>query len=419
MESRAPNQPKTRGRICVLRLGYYPEDARVPKEVRALCEAGYEVDVICLRRKGQKTRENVRGAQVYRLRHGHRRESLLRYLWEYGIGILKMFVFVTVFFFRRRYHCIQVNTLPDPLVFVTIIPRLFGAKILLDMHEPTPELFVTKYGSDKHKWAVKLITLLEQMSLKYATAVLTVNDRIKQRFVQRGADAQKMHIVRNVPEKDLWTGQSPRSTEGGFNLMIHGMIARRYGHETVIRALALVRDRIENVHLTIAGGGDDEERIQRLTGELGCSDIVSFLGWVPLTRIQELIASTDIGLVPLLRLPFSELCQPNKLFDFVSGKRAVIVSRLEAIEESFDDSCVMFCEPGSAEDLARCIMDLYENPEKRHNLAENAYRRYDAISWRHSKKTYLDVVDSLIDRNTESLSKETNNATDSLRCEVG
>ena len=409
----------TMDRICVIRLGYYPEDARVPKEVRALCEAGYQVDVLCLRRKGQKTRENLQGAHIYRLRHGHHRESLLRYLWEYTLGVLKMFALVTVLFSRHRYKCIQVNTLPDPLVFVTIIPRLFGAKILLDMHEPTPELFVTKYGPNRHKWALKLITLLEQMSLRYATLALTVNDTIKQRFAERGACAQKIHVVRNVPEKDFWTESAFQSTNGSLRLMIHGTIAERYGHETVIRAVALLRERITNLHLTIAGGGDDEEHIRRLVEELECSDIVTLSGWVSLARVRELIASADIGLVPLLRSPFSELCQPNKLFDFVSGKRAVIVSRQEAIEESFDDSCVTFFEPGNAEDLARCIMDLYQNPEKRRLLAENAFRRYQTISWHQNKKTYLSVVNSLIDRNTESLLKEPTNAKDSLRCEVG
>lgn len=395
MEHKKTTGHNKKGRICVIRLAYYPGDARVPKEVRALCESGYEVDVICLRDKGQSKQEKVQDAQVYRVGLQHRRRSLLGYLYEYLFGFLATFVLVNILFFRRRYHCIQVNTLPDVLVFVALIPRLFGAKVLLDMHEPTPELFMTKYSSHKYCWKVKLIAILEQISLRFATAVLTVNETIKQRFVERGTPAEKIHVVRNVPEQDFRT-ESDGITTDHFQLLIHGLISERYGQETAIRAVKLVRDKIRNIRLVIAGPGDNKERMEQLTRELGCDDIVHFTGWVPIPRIKELIGVTDVGLVPLLRTPFSELCQPNKLFELVSSQTAVIVPRLEAIEESFDESCAMFFEPGDSEDLARCIMGLYNDPAKREQLAENGYRRYTTISWMHSKRTYLQVVNGLL-----------------------
>ena len=108
------NEGKTgRGRICVVRHGYFPNDARVRKEVHALSESGYTVDVICLRHSGQKAREEVDGVRVYRLGRERRRGSPLRYICEYTAGFLKMLGLVTILFFRRRYACIQVNTLPD------------------------------------------------------------------------------------------------------------------------------------------------------------------------------------------------------------------------------------------------------------------------------------------------------------------
>ena len=62
-------------RICVIRHGYYPDDVRVRKEVHTLREAGYAVDVVCLRCKGQKTRENVQGKLQellpHTLKHGN------------------------------------------------------------------------------------------------------------------------------------------------------------------------------------------------------------------------------------------------------------------------------------------------------------------------------------------------------------
>ena len=388
-------------RVCFIRHGYYPRGPRVSKEVRALLESGYSVDVLCLRYNGQKKKEDMEGVRVYRLSHQRSRGSLLRYLYEYCLSFIKMTAMTTVLFFRNRYQCIQVNTLPDPLVFVTMIPRIFGAKVLLDMQEPAPELFITKYGSDKHRILLKLIILLEQLSLKYANAALTVNEILRERFIQRGAQGQKMHVVRNVPEEEFQPCMPKQTANDGLTLMTHGMIEERYGQEVIMRALPLVRDKVKHLQLFIAGYGQNEENLRKLAEKLGCSDIVTFTGLVPFSRIRELIAATDIGIVPLLRSPFSELCQPNKLLEYIACKKPVIASRLRAIEESFDDSCLIFFEPGNHEELAACILDLYRYPAKRQYLVRNAYNRFKPVRWKKTKKIYLNVVNSLAGRRAE------------------
>jgi len=382
--------------ICIIRHGYYPDDARVFKEARALCEAGYSVDLICLRRSGDKRKETVDGVHVYRLSHKHERGSLLQYLYEYGLSFCKSFLLITVSCFRRGYKCVQVNTLPDVLVFSTIIPRLFGRKVLLDMHEPAPELFVTKYGPGRYRRLYKFVVLIERLSIKYANEVLTVNEALRERLITRGAYGQKIHVIRNVPD-ERFRPKMPRQSFGKrLTLLTHGTIAERYGQEVIIRALSFLRGKNYDLQLLIVGDGENTEQVRSLAEQLGCSDIVTFIGRVPLCQIGEFINRANVGVVPLLRSPFSELCQPNKLFEYVAYRKPVIVSRLRAVEESFDDSCVMFFEPGNHEDLARCIVELYDNPEKQHELADNAYRRYESMSWSATKHVYLKLVKDLV-----------------------
>ena len=142
---------KLQPRLCVVRHGYFPDDIRVLKEVKALCEAGYSVDVICLKKQNEKYYEILENVHIYRIPLTHRRGSLLKYTFEYSLSFILMFILLTVKYFHRRYDCFQVNTLPDFLVFITVIPKLFGAKILIDLHEPVPELWITKYGENRFK----------------------------------------------------------------------------------------------------------------------------------------------------------------------------------------------------------------------------------------------------------------------------
>ncbi len=387
---------KTGMNICIVRHGYYPEDPRVFKEVRALHERGFSVDVVCLRKDGEKQKEIVDGVYVSRLSHQHRRASLFRYLFEYALSFLKMFFLVTGLFFHRHYKCIQVNTLPDPLVFLTIFPRMLGTKVLLDMHEPTPELFITKYGEGKFRFIYKMIVLMEQASIRYANQVLTVNEALRKKFIERGANGQKIHVVRNVPDEAFHMNKTERGSDRGFELITHGTIVERYGQGVIIRALPILRDKIGELHLSIVGDGENTEQVRSLVNELGCSDMVTFTGRVPFSRIGEYISAANVGIVPLLQSPFSDLCQPNKLFEYIAYKKPVVVSHLEAIEESFDDSCVMFFEPGDHEDLARCVIELYANPGKQHELVENAYERYEEIRWGKTKEIYLKVIENLM-----------------------
>jgi glycosyltransferase involved in cell wall biosynthesis len=305
-------------------------------------------------------------------------------------------VVVTILHFWRRYDLFQVNTMPDALVFTTSIPRLLGAKVLLDMHEPTPELWITKYGEKRLSALLKLLILIEQRAIKYADRVITVNERVRKRFIERGANGQKIDVIRNVPEEIFFKNTNSYKLQKEFTLITHGTIVERYGHEVIIRALPLLRNEISNLKVYIVGDGDYKNKIINLSKQLGCSDLISFSGYVPLAQVSQYILRSDVGLVSLLMNPFSDLCQPNKLFEYVALRKPVIASRLKAIEESFDDSCVLFFEPGNPEDLARCILELYSNPDKGKTLAENAYRRYEGIRWEKQKSVYLKNVEALL-----------------------
>ena len=116
--------------------------------------------------------------------------------------------------------------------------------------------------------------------------------------------------------------------------------------------------------------------------------------------LQELLKA-DIGIIAMKRSPYSELVDTNKMYEYIACRKPVIISRLPAVEDTFDESCVMFFEPGNHEDLARCIVELYNHPEKRKELSENAYHRYEKIRWRKAKKIYLKVIEELIGERKE------------------
>jgi len=400
-------QPETEGkrgpcrRVCFVRHGRYPDDPRSRKEANALVEAGYQVDVICLKDTDQPTRQVIDAVNVYRIPIRHRRAGVARYVWEYALSFVLFSVLLTFLHLRRRYECIHVATMPDFLVFTAVLPRWLGAKVLLDLHEPTPELWQTKFG-ERLRPLLRFQRRLEQSAIGYADATITVTPELRERVIERGASADKVFVVRNVCD-DRMLSAGPAAAmpteRGRFCLITHGSIEERYGHEEMIHAVAALRDRVPGLCLEILGCGEHLPQLVRLAGELGCCDRVEFAGYVPHDELIARLQAADVGVIAMRRSLYSELIDTNKMYEYMALRKPVIISRLRPVANVFDDSCVRFFEPGSTRDLSRCIVELFEDPQRRAELAANAYRRYATMRWEHTKDTYLQVVNGLVGLN--------------------
>ena len=133
-------------RTAMVVFSYYPLDVRVRRAAEAIVEAGMKVDLICLRGEGEPKREQVGGVNVYRINLKRKRATTLRYLWEYAYFILATFLLLSSLHLIRRYRIVHVHTLPDILVLSALLPKLTGAKVILDIHDIMPELYMRKYG---------------------------------------------------------------------------------------------------------------------------------------------------------------------------------------------------------------------------------------------------------------------------------
>ena len=69
----------------------------------------------------------------------------------------------------------------------------------------------------------------------------------------------------------------------------------------------------------------------------------------------------------------------------------------------------MFYEPDNEYDLARCILELYNSPEKRAVLAASGSAIYQKYRWPVMKNEYIKVYDTLLNGKTAVSSGENRN----------
>ena len=281
--------------------------------------------------------------------------------------------------------------MPDFLVFATLIPRLLGAKVTLQVYEPMPELWATKF---KSPLTITLLKLSEQWSLQYAHTAFTVTQSLKERLVSRGADPDKITVVLNVPDACLFGRVSPRSAPSngdGFTLICHGAIEERYGHDTMLQAIAAIRSSIPGLRLRITGDGSYRDAFLAQIEALGLQDRVQYLGYVSLDQLIAELGQADVGIVAQKASPYSHLVHTGKMYDYLAFGKPVIASRLDAVRAYFGEESLCFFTPGDPDDLARAILELFQQPDKRQMLIGNSQKLYDQYKWEKQKEIYLSV----------------------------
>jgi glycosyltransferase involved in cell wall biosynthesis len=386
-----------RGRIAIVRQTDHYE-LPVRREAEALARSGFDVEVLLMQRAGGPERETVDGVELTYLPASLRKSSKLRYVVDYARFFLRVMTTLTKRHLRRRYAVIQVNTMPDALVLSALVPKLLGARVVAYMHEPSPELAETILGPGL---VPRVLAVVEQLVLRFADRAIAVTDQLRERYVERGARADKIAVVLNAPDPanriGTWTPSGGgRAGDGTFTIICHGTVEDRYGQDTIVEAAAILRDELPQLRVVLVGRGKAVERLVRQISTASLDGVVQWEGWVTEERLNDLLHAADVGIVAQKASPYSHLVHTNKMIDFWIFGLPVIASRLRAVSDLYDDSVLEYYEPGDAADLARAIERLYRDPARRAELAANGRRAQEAYGWGVQRTRYLAVFDELL-----------------------
>jgi glycosyltransferase involved in cell wall biosynthesis len=217
---------------------------------------------------------------------------------------------------------------------------------------------------------------------------------MKENYVKRGANPSKLTVILNVPNPEFNAAQYKEIYQNKMNnrfvLVCHSTLVKRYGIHVAIKAMSIVKNKIHFAKLTILGRGEYEPELRRLIRDLDLEDQVDFRGFVPFDEMIKAIADSDLGIVPVEKNPYSDLVHTNKMFEYIAMKKPIIITRTKAVEDFMgsDDSCLKYFESGDEKDLARAILELYNNPEKREEMIINAYEKFESVRWEITKEDY-------------------------------
>jgi glycosyltransferase involved in cell wall biosynthesis len=405
-------------RICAITFDWYPFDVLVRRTAEAAADAGYTVDVICLRQPGEIARESCKGVRVHRIpMYRSFGRSLPRTLLDWCCFLVLAGMMVTRLHLRRRYDVIHVHNIPDFLVFCALIPKLLGAKIILEVQDVSPELLAAKAKGRMLRGAIiRFATWQERLSSAFADHVITVGEPFARLLRKRGIPAEKLTIILNSADPKLFpplriadqsalgainrplqgdVSTPSASEERPFILMYHGTVAERNGLDTALRAFALARQVIPHLRFDIQGRGEHLPYVKQLAQALGVSERVVFTDPCSSDELVDFVLHGDVGIIPYRSDGFMDLVLPTKAYEFALMQRPIIASDTPAIRSMFRAESVMLCDPTNPTSFAEAIIDLYQHPGKREQLVASAAEDYRPYRWEIMAQRYQQLLLSL------------------------
>lgn len=385
----------------MLAYSFYDVDSRVRRYAEALVRRGDEVDAIAVGQRGQPRTDVIEGVRVFRLQSRERNEgSPLSYLLKMLGFFFRSMWFLAVQQFREPYDLIHVHNLPDFEVFATLVPRLMGTRVILDMHEITPEFYQSKFGIGERSLLYRALVLVEKLSIAYVDFVVVINHMVEEAVLaRRSMRPENCMVILNYPDPRIFRNRGhAEEPRDGFTICYPGTLSRHQGLDIAVEAVALARKKAPGLRFLIIGDGRERDNLRRLIRERNVEDVVTMMGLIPLSQVAEILDRADAGVVPKRGDGFGSIAFSTKIMEFLAMRVPVIASRTRIDEFYFNEQLLEFFESGNAQDLAAKILNLIENPERVAAMRQAGANYIASNNWNVRQRDYLDLVDRLVAR---------------------
>jgi len=362
---------------------------RVKRQALALSDAGYAVRIIACR--GSSIEDSWRGIPIQRTWTRRRKSGgMLRRVFEYVAFPLECVFRIAAEVMLHEPAVIQVAGPPDWLIFSAQSGRLRRARVILDIHDPMPELYAAKGG----RFGLRsLFGITERLSCAVSDLVLTPTGPVERLVAGRNPRA-RVRLVPNCVDLSVFPIRQPDASDG-TRIVYHGTVARRFGILESLQALKIAREVRPSLRMDIYGDGDGLAECKRYAMESGLGDSVTFYGQVAADTLSDRLRGTAVGLVPYLDSPFMRVAYSTKAFEYAALGVPMVISALPSLHEQFSDAAAMFVPPGDvaawADAIVRSTIDV-EDSLTRARAAQDELKRFDWDTW---KTRYVGLVQAV------------------------
>lgn len=338
-------------RVCMITTAHNALDDRIyHKEALSLVKAGFEVGLVA------RWPSDANPGPVTPLRLPMSRGALAR------VFVLPLRAFLVALGFGARvYHFHDPDLLP-----VGLLLKLCGKRVVYDVHEDYSRKILSRgLPSGVARVVSWMMRRVEAFCAWTFDAIVAADSHVHALF-----DDSKSIVVANYPPvRFVQSAPSLNRPSDRFRIVYVGAVNLKRGIGKILDALDLIGDRRIEFH--VAGKVAEPELEARLRSHPN----TTYHGVLPWTRIPEVLAGSDVGMLALQPIPAFLYCPGEniiKLWEYLGTGMCVIISDFPKLKRLIGDlNAGLAVDPTNPASIAEAIVRLRDDRALCRQLGDN------------------------------------------------
>jgi len=370
-------------KICMFTSVHSALDVRIfYKEANTLVKEGYNIVLIAQHNK----KETINGVRIIPLpKPRNRFERMAKVVWKLFISAL-----------RERADIYHFH---DPeLIFVGLTLKLFGKKVIYDMHELVYFQIEDKYWL-KFRIIKKLMQwvylLFEMLSIKCFDQLILAEDGYESYFTQRYKNFKRYTIIRNFPIVSLIKSAEPinNGIKQNPTIIYVGGLKRINGIKEIIKSMEYIKRRAELWLL----GKWESEKYKKECEDLSGWKYTKYLGNKSLEEVYTCLKISKVGISILYPVKNYLTSLPLKTFEYMACSLPIVMSNFHCWQEVFGE-CALFANPYDSKNIADKIIFLLDKPNKARKFGKRGRKLIEEkYNWETESKKLIMLYSSLLE----------------------
>ena len=368
---------------------------------RGWARLGHRVTVLCRRRQGQPSGEELEGVRIQRVGLAVRGKKIPLL----GLSVLPELLRESWDVVVERYDVFGGMG--------AIMAWLKGLPLLLEVNYPHLDELIWKWEQRRSRFLrvpffVSGLQWWSRWQFRYAAGTIAtrkdiVPESIRERtwLVHWGADPERFRPLDNAIREEM---RRQLGIDGNPVVIFLGSFRSWHGTDMLPDLVDTLRQAVPEIRFLLVGDGEGLDTLRVEIKDRGLDAWVRFTGNVPHNEMPDILSCADVGIAPYDANKYQPLIDhgffwsPAKLFEYAACGLPVVCSRYDLLSDIVEDGVTgRLVPPGNTQAFADAVIDLCRNPWERFQMGDRGRKKVlDRFSWDIHARQVAGILEQLV-----------------------
>ena len=303
----------------------------------------------------------------------------------------------------------DIILITSPSIFVgisaIILSKLKRVPFVLEVRDLWPESAVAT-GVLNNKFLLNILYWLEYKLYKHSEKIVVLTPAFKENIEKRFPQfLGKIEIITNGADFSIMNSNNKakeiREKFGWGDKKVFAYFGAHGVANDLIQVVEVANRFKENkdIHFVLIGDGMQKDMLKQKAKEYNLTNL-QFIDSVPKNEVVDYINAIDIGMAILKKTDTFKTVYPNKVFDYMSCKKPVLIT-IDGITRQLikDANCGLYSEPENLQEFQNSIDNFIQmSKEELDTFGENGFNFVKEYFDREKLATkYIKVLKEVMD----------------------